>query len=260
MNQEFDLLRQSKIMLATPMYGGQGSTAYIRAMIDFGIVATKNDINFDFHFIWNESLITRARNDLATTALDYDYDLIVFVDADIYFDPYDLLNLIYFALSKKEMAIVAAAYPKKTTNWEGIFNAFKNNKISSPEQIEQYAGDFICDFNHDEKKEINLLEPQKIFEVSNGFMAIRTEVLKKIISDNPEIEYFERGQTKYDFFRVGLDKESGRYLSEDYAFCHTARKSGFDSWVLPWINLSHFGNIEFSGSYGNFLKNKYQNQ
>ena len=55
-------LRKKKIFVATPMYGGQCFGMYTKACIDLATLCANYGIECKFFFIFNESLITRARN------------------------------------------------------------------------------------------------------------------------------------------------------------------------------------------------------
>ena len=55
-------LRKRKIFLATPMYGGQCAGMYTRSVADLAALCAKYQIPLQLYFLFNESLITRARN------------------------------------------------------------------------------------------------------------------------------------------------------------------------------------------------------
>jgi hypothetical protein len=58
-------LRKKKIFIATPMYGGVCCGMYMKSCLDLQNVLGQYGIESRFSFIFNESLITRARNYLA---------------------------------------------------------------------------------------------------------------------------------------------------------------------------------------------------
>ena len=55
-------LRKRKLFLATPMYGGNCVGMYTRAIADLSAICAKYGIPLQLYFLFNESLITRARN------------------------------------------------------------------------------------------------------------------------------------------------------------------------------------------------------
>ena len=57
-----DELRKKKLFVATPCYGGQCLGLYAKACLDLQITCIQHGIECRFSFIFNESLITRARN------------------------------------------------------------------------------------------------------------------------------------------------------------------------------------------------------
>ena len=55
-------LRKKKIFVATPMYGGQCHGMYAKSAIDLATLCANYGVECRFFYIFNESLITRARN------------------------------------------------------------------------------------------------------------------------------------------------------------------------------------------------------
>ena len=58
-------LRKRKIFVATPMYGGMCCGMYTKSTADLATMATQYKLDVRFFYLFNESLITRARNYLA---------------------------------------------------------------------------------------------------------------------------------------------------------------------------------------------------
>jgi len=57
-----EVLRQRKLFLATPMYGGQCTGMFARSVADLAALCTQYGVQLQLYFLFNESLITRARN------------------------------------------------------------------------------------------------------------------------------------------------------------------------------------------------------
>ena len=55
-------LRKNKLFIATPMYGGMAHGLYIKACLDLQNIMARYGVETKFSFLFNESLITRARN------------------------------------------------------------------------------------------------------------------------------------------------------------------------------------------------------
>jgi len=114
-----DELRSKSLFIATPMYGGMCNGTYTKSMLDTTIMFTQKKIPMRFFSLFNESLITRARNYCVDEFLERsDCTHILFIDADVGFDPKDILTML--ALDKD---IIGGPYPKKTIAWEKIVEA-----------------------------------------------------------------------------------------------------------------------------------------
>jgi len=57
-----DDLKKHKLFIATPMYGGMAHGLYIKSCLDLQAQMNKYGVETKFSFLFNESLITRARN------------------------------------------------------------------------------------------------------------------------------------------------------------------------------------------------------
>jgi len=111
-------LREKKIMVCTQMYGGMCSGMYAKAASDLATLCTQYQMDLKYFYLFNESLIPRARNYLVDEFMRSHYTHLMFIDADIHFDPNDVLTLA--ALDKD---IIGGPYPKKCIAWEKVRNA-----------------------------------------------------------------------------------------------------------------------------------------
>ena len=154
-------LRKKKIMVCTPMYGGMCSGLYSKACADLSTLATKYEMDVKYFYLFNESLIPRARNYLVDEFIrDEKYTHLMFIDADIHFDPNDVLTLA--ALDKD---IIGGPYPKKCIAWEQVRNAVDAGFADKdPNVLENYTGDYV--FNPVENThKIKVTEPVDVLEI-----------------------------------------------------------------------------------------------
>ena len=114
-------LREKKIFVGTPMYGGMCHGMYTKASCDLATTATKYGMDVKFFYLFNESLITRARNYLVDEFLRSPYTHLMFIDSDINFNPQDVLAVA--SLCNEDKPIIGAPYPKKCIAWEKIVQA-----------------------------------------------------------------------------------------------------------------------------------------
>ena len=59
---EIDQLQKRKLFVATPMYGGMCHGMFTKSAADLAALCKHYGIELKFYFLFNESLITRARN------------------------------------------------------------------------------------------------------------------------------------------------------------------------------------------------------
>lgn len=259
MELEIDLeqLRTKKLFVATPMYGGQCHGAYTKAVADLMTVCTKYGIDARLFFIFNESLITRARNYLADEFLRSDMDYLMFIDSDIHFEAQDILVMMHYAANNPNMEVLCGPYPKKTIAWEKIKAAVDRGFADkNPGVLEEFVGDYV--FNPvDNVREMRIDEPVEVKEGGTGFMLVKREAFSKMDAAYPELSYkpdhlrtvnFDGSREIMAYFDTVIDPVSKRYLSEDYMFCQWARNAGSQVWMLPWIKLKHAGSYIFGGS------------
>lgn len=250
-------LRKRKIMVATPMYGGQCAGIYTKSCTDLSKAAAAYGVQVDFFYLFNESLITRARNYLVDEFMRSDHTHLMFIDSDIGFDPMDVLALAALTDEKEDREIMCGPYPKKAISWEKIKRAVdKGFADDNPNVLERYVGDYV--FNPaGEKNEIRLDQPVEVLEGGTGFMCISRSAFEKYTKAYPEFSYkpdhvrtknFDGSREIMAYFDCVIDKESKRYLSEDYMFCQWSRKAGVKVWMCPWMKLTHMGSYMFGGS------------
>ena len=250
-------LRKRKIFIATPMYGGNCGGQYTRAMIELQKICSEYEIQTEFFFLFNESLITRARNYCADEFMRSDYTHLMFIDSDIGFNPHDVLALAALADPESDKDIVCGPYPKKVISWEKIKRAVdKGFADENPQKLANFVGDFV--FNPaDDRPEIPLNEPVEVLEGGTGFMMIQRKAFENYAKAYPEFSYkpdhvrsdnFDGTREIMAYFDCVICPDSKRYLSEDYMFCQWARKADIKVWMAPWMRLNHTGSYQFGGS------------
>jgi hypothetical protein len=258
---DIETLRKRKLFVATPMYGGMCNGMYTKSSVDLGKLCQAYEIEVKFFYLFNESLITRARNYCVDEFLRSDYSHLMFIDSDIAFDPNDVLSLLALSDPDEDEAtrkeILCGPYPKKVISWEKIKRAVdKGYADENPGELEKFVGDFV--FNPaDGTSEIKLDEPVEVLEGGTGFMMIQKDTFKKFDVAYPEMSYipdhirtksFDGSREIMAYFDALIDPESKRYLSEDYMFCQWMTKINVPTWLCPWMKLSHCGSYVFGGS------------
>lgn len=249
-------LKDVSLFIGTPMYGGQCYGAYAKSHLDLTQMCNKHGIKINQYFLFNESLIQRARNYVVDEFLRSGYTHLMFIDSDIGFNPKDVIMMLYMQSQEPEKYdIMTGPYPKKTIAWEKVSATAKSGlSDENPFNLAYYAADFV--FNP-AKKEFRLDEPVEVSEAGTGFMLIPKSVFEKYDEAYPEYKYipdhtrtanFDGSREIMAYFDCEIDPDTKRYLSEDYFFCRNARKAGIKLHMCPWMMLNHVGTYTYRGS------------
>lgn len=250
-------LRKRKLFLATPMYGGQCAGMFARSVADLSALCTHYQIPLQMYFLFNESLITRARNYCVDEFMRSDCTHLMFIDSDIGFNPQDVLALMALAGDDSPYDIIAGPYPKKCISWEKVKMAVdKGFADKDANELEKFVGDYV--FNpKGGATSIPIGEPVEVLEAGTGFMMVRKDTFKKFAEKFPEYSYrpdhirtehFDGTREIMQYFQAEIDPATKRYLSEDYWFCQKIQEAGLRTWFCPWMKLQHVGTYIFGGS------------
>lgn len=256
-------LRKRKLFIATPMYGGQCAGMYTRSIADLSALCARHEIQIQFYFLFNESLVTRARNYCVDEFLRSEATHFMFIDSDIGFNPNDVLALMAIQDEESKYDVLCGPYPKKCISWEKIKQAVdKGFADENPNELEKFVGDYVfnpCDGRH----EIPINEPAQVSEAGTGFMMIKRSVFDRYKEAFPELSYkpdhirtaaFDGSREIHAYFDCVIDPDSRRYLSEDYMFCYNVQKMGGTVWLCPWMQLQHVGSYIFAGSLADLAR------
>jgi hypothetical protein len=239
------------------MYGGMAHGLYIKACLDLQNVMGKYGVETKFSFLFNESLITRARNYLVDEFLRSDCTHMLFIDADVHYNASDVVALL--ALDKD---VIGGPYPKKAINWKNVAEAARKHPDLDPKELEKLVGEYVFNVVRG-TKQFSVTEPLEVMEIGTGYMMIKREVFDKMKDAYPTIHYRpdHAGQANFDgsryihaYFDTVIDTidsivggGSDRYLSEDYMFCQMWRKIGGQIFLCPWMRTQHVGTYAFTG-------------
>ena len=136
-------LRKNKLFVATPMYGGQCAGMFAKSTADLSALCTSYGIPLQFYYLFNESLITRARNYCVDEFMRSDSEHLLFIDSDIGFNPQDVIALMALQAQEPEKyEIIGGPYPKKCISWEKIKLAVdKGIADEDPNVLDKFVGD-----------------------------------------------------------------------------------------------------------------------
>lgn len=224
-NVPIEELRKRKLMVCTPMYGGNCTAIYSRSMADLSMLCTHYGIELKVYALSNESLITRARNYSADEFMRSDCTHLMFIDADIGFDARDVIAMLAIQSPEAddEFDILAGPYPKKCISWEKIKIAVdKGIADEDPSVLDRYVGDYVIN-PVASNLTFNLNDPVEIMEAGTGFMMIRRNTFEKFseaypqqhyLPDHVRTEHFDGTREIVAFFDTPIDHKRTNILEE----------------------------------------------
>lgn len=237
------------IFIASPMYGGQCFGYYTQSILVLQKTLNAANIDTTFSFMFNESLITRARNALTHAFLNTECTHLLFIDADIRFNPADVIPMI-----EADKEIICGIYPKKEINYGSLSKAIEN-KVPQ-DNLKYYTGAFVVNLvDYKGEVVVPINEPVEIWNGGTGFMLIKREAFEKLkdhcptyTNDVQDLGGTVKAQASIvEYFATSIEPETNRLLSEDYHFCRIARLNGIKIWAAPWVRLAHIGTYTFEG-------------
>lgn len=257
---------RTRVYILTPCYGSLCYVNYVLCLQSTFDLFRSVGIEHKVEFCRNDSLVSRARNNLVAKAMnDQLMTHILFIDADITWEPIDVLKLIICNKS-----LCGGVYPIKHYYFDKIIQDNGNKNVIKEMIEKKNNSQFASRISNEEMIEHNLLRYNinyinnmlsiennlaKIKHLATGFMMIKRPTIEKMCKAYPSTKYiddvgFLKGSENdhaYALFDCGV--EDNHYYSEDWLFCHRWTKMGGSIYLDVTINLMHTGNVDFKGSY-----------
>ena len=238
-----------RLFVGTPVHSDV-SMHYTQTMLELQKECIKRNIKVTFQLM-KSSLVTQGRNLCVSYFLNTDCTHMLFVDADIAFDPECI-----FRLLELDKEIISIPYPMKTAQWDTLMMKIKGGFISEPEQCEHHMLQYpllIKDDNQDIKIDKGVIEAT---HCPTGCMMIKREVFDKLIKAYPNKEIIQKTTIDgkymdrphfYNFFDTYYDPKTKRYLGEDFAFCRLWSKIGGKLYCYIMSYITHVGEYQYKG-------------
>jgi hypothetical protein len=258
-------MAQPAILVATPCFGGMVTQTYMLSVVRLMAHAKSAGFSVSLAMAGYDALICRARSTLLAAFLDdASATHVLFVDADISFEPQQVERLLRF---DKEFS--GALYPLKSIDWEAI----PARSVNHGEGVRQAALSYVGTFSPAaERKQEGEFATGSY--VGGGFQLIRRSAIERMAAAYPET-HFKRihcmsmsgtamsssakdkdaaqSPNLFALFDCIIDPETGTYLSEDYSFCQRWRQIGGEIWIDTASKLTHSGAYQFVGDHSSRL-------
>ena len=251
------------LIILTPCYNSSMYVTYTESLLQTMFMCKDMGINATVHFCRNDSLVSRARNNLIAKAMNIPTAThFLFIDADITWSPFDILKLLV-----ADKPIVGGIYPIKNYDFDKlasnpntineIFARKNQSQLKDAFSNREYLKTNMVRYNINYSS--NMLEIEnnlvKIKHLATGFMLIKRNVIEVMSKAFPQTKYVDdvnflsgkENDFAYALFDCGV--EEGHYLSEDWMFCHRWQKMGGSVYADVTINLDHTGIETYKGSF-----------
>lgn len=235
------------LVVATPCFGGQIAAVYAASLLKLEKrLRSLAGCNLKVLFKDGDALITRARANLVAQFLDDPSAThLLFIDADIGFEPDQVLRLIACGAD-----MCAAVYPIKRIDWAKARKSIAAGRPDPAADALQYVFEV-----EDTAAVVARSGFVKVRYAGTGFLMIRRQAIERMCAHYPQLRYardhsFEAATASSNRFALFecMIAEDGTYLSEDFAFCKRWSDMGGEIWADIDSKLTHVGPAAFCGN------------
>jgi hypothetical protein len=209
-----------RVLIGTPCYDGRIEVWYANSLVQTIKIAEKMNIEITPIWLSYDALVQRARNDLMGIMIEAGFDDIVFIDADIDWQPEDFFKLLNYPVD-----VVGGTYPKKG-------------------DLEQYVAKII-DPQRARDSATGLLSTEGL---GTGFLRMSRAAVQYLWDTCVPYQERDQGKDRRWIFDVIID-DNGELVSEDILACQRLIEGGFPIWLDISITCGHTGVKRFTGNF-----------
>lgn len=227
-NSVFDTCDPARhLYIAVPAYSGEVVADCVHSLCEGIRYLERAGVALTIDFVCGCAYLEHARNILVTKFLKSDATDLLFIDADVGFDPKGVLQL---ALAKRPF--IAGVYPKKTADGSMVF------------PVEFAADELWADVD-------GYIEAAR---VPTGFLRLNRGVFDLM----PHHDYHSDDGDFLGYFEAG--NRNGVFGSEDWHFCDDWRSLGGKIYMIPEVTFGHSGLKRWTGNWGLYMKSQLAGQ
>lgn len=215
------------VYLGLPMYGGaHGLTVSCLLQLQKHLLAQGHEVISDI--VAGGSIITKVRNGIVKRFIDSKADVLVFIDADMTFEPQDVVKLI------------DAPFDVSVLNYRA-----RNNNVTWMAQPIEENGELVGIQNGTDI----WLQTKR---AGTGIMAIRRQTIEELSLRYSDLVYDDNCVKTLALFDFQL--QNGQYYGEDYTFCKRLEAIGGQIFILANAYTGHVGDTVYGGNYHEHLQ------
>lgn len=211
-----------RVFIATPCYDGKVDVWYANSLLQTERLAAAENVEIIPIYMSYDSLVQRARNDCLQLALEMQCDDIVWIDADIEWNPQWFFDLLAY-----DVDVVGGTYRKKTDSSESyVVNA-------APSAVADTAGELIT-----------------VNSLGTGFLRMSRAAMQYLWDVSEP--YTEAGKPQEKRMAFDIVVSHGELKSEDVVACEKLKLGGFEIYLDPTMTCNHIGMKKFQGDFNSW--------
>jgi glycosyltransferase involved in cell wall biosynthesis len=213
-----------KVFVGLPVYDGKLQYQLVDCLLAEIALGMAAGVRLSVRFLPSCTNLAFGRNQLVKEFLASGDDKLIFLDADVTFEPGDLVRL-----AQHQVDFVGGAYRLKQDD-------------------ERYPVYFL-----NEPKEMGPNGLGQVAMVPTGFLALTRKVFADFEAAYPDRHYYIDGHKNYCYFQIPY--AHGALFTEDSYFCREWREAGGKIYLDPKLNLTHWNfNIPYRGNVGKWIE------
>ncbi|HTQ44521.1 MAG TPA: hypothetical protein VMI75_17285 [Polyangiaceae bacterium] len=213
--------RPPKIFVATPAYGGMVTVDYAMGLQHLTRSLDASGLQYQLALMSNESLITRARNNLVAKFRQSDCTHLLFIDADVGFGAHDVKTLL-----EARVDVVCGAYPLKRIGWQNVVDCVRRGV--SPDKLAEQAACYATNATPKGTNGAAVEGMQRggtmyleMHDVATGFLLVTRDAIERYIAFYGALleyttDYEPVGEIHHRVFDAGEDPTSPRQRAAEY--------------------------------------------
>ena len=272
----------SQIYIAIPCHAGQLTVQCTLSLNRLTAALAKRDVGYEIGVVCGSAIVHEARNELVASFLASEANThLLFLDADIQFEPEDVL-----AMLDAGKGVIAGACALKRYDWARVRTA----AARGAGDLESEAVDLNVHFDLEravltENPDGSVLASWgsdacvPVVHAGTGFMLIERRVIAAVIEQEqakarearqalerlvssatlgkqraakawaetvrrllpPDIAYTRAGRPQHAVFDTAI--RAGRFVGEDFLFCERVREIGETVWLYAPARTGHVGGM-----------------
>lgn len=205
-----------RVLIATPCLDQKVDAYFVHSLCESIKLGLQHNLDIKCVFLANESILPMARNELFKLAYDENYDTMVFIDDDEYWNENALIEIL-----QSEKDVIAVPVVNKGDKKFG-YNVWLSD-----------------DYQKDQDGYI------KIEKCGAGFLKLSRKVVVDLWNSNTELFFHTKKLKNICEYTL----ENGSFVGEDITLSKKIKELGYDIWLNPKYTISHIGNKMYKGDF-----------